>query len=114
LPIYARARNRAHAHRLLDLGVTHMQRETFLSALDITIQLLMGLGVPKREAERIIATFRTHDERRLIEDYKHASDMEKLRERARGDVATLEKLFAEDAAEEIRGREDAEAEEGVR
>jgi glutathione-regulated potassium-efflux system protein KefB len=114
LPIYARARNRAHAHRLLDLGVTHMQRETFLSALDITIQLLMGLGVPKREAERIIGTFRTHDERRLIEDYKHASDMEKLRERARGDVATLEKLFAEDAAEEVRGREDTDAEEGVR
>ncbi|MGI9404544.1 MAG: cation:proton antiporter, partial [Hyphomicrobium sp.] len=110
LPIYARARNRAHAHRLLDLGVTHMQRETFLSALDITNQVLMGLGVPKRESERLTRTFRTHDERRLIEDYKHASDMEKLRDRARSDVATLEKLFAEDAAEDARVGEDAEAE----
>jgi len=114
LPIYARARNRAHAHRLLDLGVTHLQRATFLSALDITNQLLVGLGVPKRETERIIATFRAHDERRLIEDYKHASDMEKLRDRARSDVATLEKLFAEDAAEEARARDDTQAEEGVR
>ena len=68
----------------------------------------------KRESERITRTFRTHDERRLIEDYKHASDMEKLRDRARSDVATLEKLFAEDAAEEERARDDIEAEESVR
>ena len=40
LPIFARARNRAHAHRLLDLGITHIQRETFLSSLDMTRELL--------------------------------------------------------------------------
>jgi glutathione-regulated potassium-efflux system protein KefB len=108
LPIYARARNRSHAHRLLDLGVTHLQRATFLSAIDITKELLMGLGVPEREADRITHTFRTHDERRLIEDYQHASDLEKLQERARSDVKTLEKLFEEDAAEEARLREAAE------
>jgi glutathione-regulated potassium-efflux system protein KefB len=108
LEIYARARNRAHAHRLLDLGVTHLQRATFLSAIDITKQLLKGLGVPEREVERITHTFRTHDERRLIEDYKHASNLEKLRERARSDVKTLEKLFEEDAAEEARLREATE------
>ena len=112
LPIYARARNRAHAHRLLDLGVTHLQRSTFLSAIDITKQLLLGLGVSEREAARITRTFRTHDERRLIEDYKLASDLEKLQERARSDVKTLEKLFEEDAAEEAGMREAAAAEEG--
>ncbi len=114
LPVYARARNRAHAHRLLDVGVAHLQRATFLSAIDITKQLLKGLGVPEREAERITHTFRSHDERRLIEDYQHASDMERLRERARSDVKTLEKLFEEDAAEEARLREAAGAEEGSR
>lgn len=111
LPIYARARNRAHAHRLLDLGVTQLQRATFLSAIDVTKQLLRGLGVPEREAERITHTFRIHDERRLIEDYQHASDIEKLRERARSDVKTLEKLFEEDAAEEARLREATKAED---
>jgi glutathione-regulated potassium-efflux system protein KefB len=111
LPIYARARNRNHAHRLLDLGVAHIQRETFLSSLDITKQLLKGLGVSEREAGRMIHTFRTHDERRLIEDYKVASDLDKLRERARSDVKTLEKLFEEDAAEEVRLREVAQSEE---
>ncbi|HEX9881230.1 MAG TPA: cation:proton antiporter, partial [Hyphomicrobium sp.] len=112
LPIYARARNRAHAHRLLDLGVTYMQRATFLSSLDVAKQLLKGLGMPEREAERITHTFRVHDDRRLTEDYKLASDIDKLRERARSDIATLEKLFEEDAAEEARLREVAKAEEG--
>jgi glutathione-regulated potassium-efflux system protein KefB len=112
LPIYARARNRAHAHRLLDLGVTYQQRATFLSSLDVAKQLLKGLGMPEREAERITHTFRVHDERRLTEDYKLASDIDKLRERARSDIATLEKLFEEDAAEEARLREVAKAEEG--
>lgn len=111
LPIYARARNRAHAHRLIDLGITHLQRATFLSAIDVTKQLLKGLGVPEREAERVTHTFRTHDERMLIEDYQDASDIQKLRERARSDVKTLEKLFEEDAAEEARLREAARTEE---
>jgi glutathione-regulated potassium-efflux system protein KefB len=111
LPIYARARNRAHAHRLLDLGVTYLQRSTFLSSLDITKQLLKGLGMSDREAGRMIHTFRTHDERRLIEDYKLASDLDKLRERARSDVKTLEMLFEEDAAEEVRLRAAAQPEE---
>jgi glutathione-regulated potassium-efflux system protein KefB len=105
LPVYARARNRAHAHRLLDVGVTYLQRETLLSAIDVTKELLKGLGLPQREVDRITKTFLTHDERRLVEDYKLASDMDKLRERARSDVATLEKLFQEDAAEEDRLRQ---------
>jgi glutathione-regulated potassium-efflux system protein KefB len=108
LPIYARARNRAHAHRLLDIGVTYLQRETLLSAIDVTKHLLKGLGVPEREAERVTRTFRIHDERRLVEDYQHASDLDKLRERARSDVKTLEKLFEDDAAEEARLRESAQ------
>lgn len=100
VPIYARARNRTHAHRLLDLGVKAIQRETFLSSLDLTRQLLNGLGYSERVASRAVATFKAHDERRLIEDYKLASDIDKLQEKARSDAVRLEKLFEEDAAEE--------------
>ncbi|MDO9382907.1 MAG: monovalent cation:proton antiporter-2 (CPA2) family protein [Hyphomicrobiaceae bacterium] len=102
LPVFARARHRNHAHRLLDLGITTLQRETFHSALETTRQVLKGLGYSDRETERVIKTFRTHDERRLSEDYKHYSDMEKLQSRARSDAATLERLFAEDAEEEAK------------
>lgn len=102
LPIFARARHRNHAHRLLDLGITTIQRETFHSALETTRQVLRGLGYSERETERAIKTFRTHDERRLNDDYKHYTDMEKLQARARSDAATLERLFAEDVEEEAK------------
>lgn len=99
LPIYARARNRNHALRLLDLGITSFERETFLSALEITRQVLVGLGTPIKEAERLLAMFKSHDERRLKSDYKFYSDVEKLQAKARTDTETLAQLFAEDAAE---------------
>jgi glutathione-regulated potassium-efflux system protein KefB len=99
IPVFARARNRNHAHRLLDLGVTSIQRETFLSALETTREVLVGLGFSERESERVVEQFREHDERRLMEDYAHYSDMEKLQAKARSDAATLERLFAEDSEE---------------
>ena len=102
VPVFARARDRAHAHRLIDLGIKTLRRETFLSALDLTHQLLRGLGFSERVAERAVKTFRVHDERRLFEDYELASDMDKLQQKARSDAATLEKLFQEDALEEAK------------
>jgi glutathione-regulated potassium-efflux system protein KefB len=107
LPMLARARNRNHAHRLLDLGVTMIERETFLSAIEITRRLLKTLGHTEKEAERLVRTFRTHDERRLIEDYKHYSDIEKLQDKARSDSATLKKLFEEDEAEAAKAAQAA-------
>ncbi|MBA2124630.1 glutathione-regulated potassium-efflux system protein KefB [Hyphomicrobium methylovorum] len=102
VPIYARARDRLHALRLLDLGVTGIRRETFLASLDLTRELLVGLGYSERVAQRAVQTFRNHDERRLNEDYKHASDAEKLAERARSSQAMLEKLFRDDEIEEAK------------
>jgi glutathione-regulated potassium-efflux system protein KefB len=100
VPIYARARDRAHAHRLLELSVAAIRRETFLASLDLTRLLLVGLGYSQRVADRAVQTFRTHDERRLMEDYKLASDTDRLFERARSAQAMLAKLFEEDAVEE--------------
>ena len=104
LPIYARARNRNHAYRLTDLGVRVIRRETFLSALDLTREVLRGLGLPESEVERTVSTFKSHDERRLSEDYKHFTDVQKLQELARSDAANLEKLFSEDAEEQAKAR----------
>jgi len=109
VPVFARARNRNHAHQLLDVGVTSIQRETFLSALETTREILVGLGYAARESDRVIETFRAHDERRLMEDYAHYSDVEKLQAKARSDVATLEQLFAEDAEEQARETADGRA-----
>jgi glutathione-regulated potassium-efflux system protein KefB len=100
LPIYARARNRTHAHRLLDLGAAVVHRETFAASLEMAADVLRGLGHSEIEVKRAMAMFRTQDERRLIEDYQHFTDQQKLQERARGDADNLEKLFDEDAAEQ--------------
>jgi glutathione-regulated potassium-efflux system protein KefB len=111
VPIYARARDRMHAMRLLDLGVEALRRETFLASLDLARVLMTGLGYSKRVAERAVNTFREHDERRLTEDYKLASDADKLVERARSSQAMLDKLFREDEVEEAKL---AQAEKGPR
>ena len=100
LPIYARARNRTHAHRLLDLGVKAVHRETFGSAIEMAGDVLRGLGQAEREVKSAMAMFRALDERRLVEDYKHYTDEQKLQERARSDTQMLEQLFDEDAADQ--------------
>jgi hypothetical protein len=65
LAIYARARDRTHVHKLMDLGVSIIERETFLSALALTKTLLRGLGLREAEVKRLIETFKRQDERRL-------------------------------------------------
>jgi glutathione-regulated potassium-efflux system protein KefB len=102
LPIFARARNRNHVHRLMDLGISVIRRETFLAALDLTRELLRGLGLSERDVQFAVETFARHDRRRLREDYKHYTDRQKMVELARSDAANLEKLFDEDAAEQAK------------
>jgi glutathione-regulated potassium-efflux system protein KefB len=98
LPIYARARNRNHLHRLMDLGVTVIHRETFQAALDLTEDLLRGLGFSDRDAKKTASIFKAQDTARLIEAYKHYTDREKLVELARANAEELERQFAADAA----------------
>ena len=97
LKVYARARDRNHVHQLMDLGVEVIHRETFASALELSRELLRGLGESERDVRFAIETFREHDERRLINDYAHYTDEQKLRDLARGDAENLAKLFDEDA-----------------
>ncbi|HRD76987.1 MAG TPA: NAD-binding protein, partial [Hyphomicrobiaceae bacterium] len=98
LPIIARARNRQHAYRLLDLGIEQVHRETFEAALGISRDVLRGLGLRESELRATVERFKDYDERRLKEDYPLRSDMEKLRMRARNAAEELEQMFREDAA----------------
>jgi Kef-type K+ transport system membrane component KefB len=99
LPIYARARDRTHVHRLMDLGVSIIERETFLAALQLTRRLLRGVGLSEAEARRITKTFKRLDERRLYEDYQYYTDLEKVRTNALSQAKELEELFARDTEE---------------
>jgi len=109
VPIYARARDRRHTHRLMDLGVTAIRRETFLSSIELTRDLLRGFGLSQREVSFVVETFKAHDRRRLYEDYRHYTDVERLQARARTSAQELEDLFAQDAAEQARAEQEQQA-----
>ena len=103
LKIYGRARNRQHAYRLMELGISVVWRETFLSSLDMARELLKGLGLPDFAAARATELFREHDERRLYSLYGEHRNEERMRMRAKKAAEELEELFAQDAANEHRG-----------
>ena len=102
VPIYARSRHRRHTHQLMDLGIKVIRRETFLSSLDLTRELLRGLGLSERDVRFAVDTFMAADRRRLYEDYKHYTDQEKMQELAKSHTQELEELFAQDAAEQAK------------
>jgi monovalent cation:proton antiporter-2 (CPA2) family protein len=98
LAIYARARNRRHAHRLMDVRIDGIVRETFFSSLRLTELVLEGLDVPKAEAERAIELFRVHDEADLARTHAFAGDEVKLSQDARETADELLALFEADRA----------------
>jgi glutathione-regulated potassium-efflux system protein KefB len=105
VPIYARSRHRRHTHQLMDLGIKVIRRETFLSSLDLTRELLRGLGLSERDVRFAVDTFMAADRRRLYEDYEHYTDQEKMQELAKSHTQELEELFAQDAAEQAKTAE---------
>jgi len=54
LAIYARARDRAHALRLVEQGASHAILETVEASLQLSEKVLMGMGVPDQAARSII------------------------------------------------------------
>jgi monovalent cation:proton antiporter-2 (CPA2) family protein len=96
LKIYARARDRQHAHRLIDLGVDIVRRELFLASLDMTREVLEGLGIPPEKARQAVDTFLNHDRERLFTEYRLSSDADRMRERALRAHEELEELFRRD------------------
>ena len=94
--MFARARNRQHAFKLMDLGVEVIVRETFHSSLEMGQQVLEALGLPPEAAADRRERFRQHDERMLREQHLMYDDEAALiasSEQARRD---LEKLFEAD------------------
>lgn len=102
LPIYARARDRRHAYRLMDLGIELIERETFHSSLVMARQVLECVGLTDGEAVRAVETFRQHDIEHLRRSQKHHTDEQRLIYLAKQAAEELEELFAQDAARETQ------------
>ncbi|MDX1498632.1 MAG: monovalent cation:proton antiporter-2 (CPA2) family protein [Woeseiaceae bacterium] len=95
LKIIARARNRRHAHWLMDLGIEHVFRETLLSSIAMAERVLETTGLPAEEARRIAESFRERDSRLLVEQHAIHHSEEKLIQSARDTAAELETLFSD-------------------
>lgn len=98
LKVFARARNRQHAFRLMDLDVDGVTRETFPASLEIARSVLLALGQDPSMVETRLRTFREHDEALLREQHLVYDDEGKLVQSTREALADLERLFEADAA----------------
>jgi voltage-gated potassium channel Kch len=94
--VIARARNRRHAHLLMDLKVDGIVRETFHSSLRMGAMVLEALDVPASEARRAVELFREHDERTLARTHAIYDDETQLIQTTQQAAAELAELFEAD------------------
>lgn len=103
MKIIARARNRQHVHRLMDVGA-HAVRETFHSSLEMSRKTLIGLGLTQAQADARIKRFKQHDEEVLEAQHAVYDDAAKVMQTAKEARVELAKLFESDQLEEESAR----------
>jgi glutathione-regulated potassium-efflux system ancillary protein KefC/glutathione-regulated potassium-efflux system protein KefB len=93
--VLARARNRQHAWKLMDLGAEPF-RELFGSSLELSEQLLVALGIDAGLARDRVERFRHHDEELLRRQYLVYDDEAAVIQASRDARTDLMKLFEAD------------------
>jgi CPA2 family monovalent cation:H+ antiporter-2/glutathione-regulated potassium-efflux system ancillary protein KefC len=102
LKIAVNAADRSSAYKLMDLGVTHIRRETFGSALELGQEALKILGFDAYEAHRLMRIFRKHDEEMIPELYKmHREDEASYISMYQKHNADLEELMSLDLDQDM-------------
>ena len=96
LTIVARAHNRRHAHKLMDVGVDKIFRDTLLSSLAMGESVLAKLGFDDNDVRHVSDTFRDADEKLLMEQYAMHESEEKLIQSARDAARELESILEQD------------------
>ena len=94
--VLARARNRQHAWRLMDMGAEPF-REVFGTSLELSEQVLKLLGVSEETARRHVQRFREHDEKLLRDQYLVYDDEAAVIQTSRDARTDLMHLFEADA-----------------
>jgi voltage-gated potassium channel Kch len=98
LTVLARARNRHHAHLLMDRDVDGLVRDTFHSSLRLAELSLTVLGVTAEAAARAVTLFRDHDEANLAGAHAIYRDEAQLIQSERQAAEELSALFESDQA----------------
>ena len=100
LKIVARARNRQHAFRLMDMNIDNVVRETLHSSLEISRLVLEDLGLDPALAADRVEKFRVHDAHVLKSQYLVYDDEAALVQSAKDALDDLERLFEADTADD--------------
>ena len=96
LRIVARAHNRRHAHKLMDVGVDYIFRDTLLSSLAMGERVLSALGLQENNVRHVSDTFRDADEKLLVEQYAMKDSEGKLIQSAKDAARELESILEQD------------------
>jgi monovalent cation:proton antiporter-2 (CPA2) family protein len=96
LTILSRARNRHHAHLLMDRDVDGLVRDTFYSSLRLAELSLTALGVTPEAAARAITLFSEHDEANLVAAHANYRDEAQMIQSAQQATDELAALFEAD------------------
>ena len=94
LTILARAHSVEHAYDLMKIGVEHVYRETFDSALTLGVEALRQLGFRSYQALRASRIFRAHEESGLRARFEMSEDA--YISHVRDHITELDRLIAED------------------
>lgn len=109
LKVFARARNRQHVFRLMDLNVDEIVRDTFFSSLELARHVLLALGYDEATAKEHLRRFREHDEKVLANQYPVYDDETALLQTTQEARDDLQRLFEVDAS----GDDEEEEEESA-
>lgn len=97
LKIIARAKNRHHAFLLKEIGIKHVIRETFASALEASEISLKELNFSETRSKSIVEKFRRHDEELLAEQSQYFRSEDLLIESSNRAFAQLVDTLKKDA-----------------
>lgn len=98
LKIIARARNRQHVFKLMDLGIDEIVRETLHSSLKMSQMMLEEIGFSEQSAAERVERFLNFDEQLLREQHLVYDDESALIQNAAQARLDLEALFEADSS----------------
>lgn len=99
LRLAARARNRQHALRLMDVGTDFIIRDTLLSSIELAGEVLKDIGLSPEEAQAATSFFLKHDTETLKKQYAFHHDEDALIRSARDASEEIRELFNFDATQ---------------
>lgn len=96
ITLIVRARDRAHAYQLAELGVENPIREIYESSLSAAMQTLTEIGYTDGQSQRAIDIFREHDQTLLHQSIAISKDPKELAQLVKQSRKELKDLFSKD------------------